>query len=70
MLHVQDAVPITVGDVSHLFLAGRPVKALQITVIVLYYNVVLKYAPLLYSKFWDHLTASFSVNEPKLILEL
>ena len=35
MLHVQNAVPITVGDVSHLFLAGQPAKALPRTIIVL-----------------------------------
>ena len=35
MLRAQNAVQIIVGDVSNLFLAGRPVKALQRTIIVL-----------------------------------
>ena len=35
MLPVKNAVPIIVGDVSHLFLAERPVKALQRTIVVL-----------------------------------
>ena len=36
MLRAQNAVPITVGDVSDLFLAGRRARALiQRTVIVL-----------------------------------
>ena len=70
MLHVKNAVPITVGDVSHLFLAGQPAKALQRTIIVLFCNVVLNYAPLLYSKFWEHLTVSFSAKGPRLILGL